>query len=139
MPVGLGELVQVLRAPHPAHVPQLIGRKELEHEQIGVLLLDHAARLGGQRAVDLGGGLHRGHRPDHVLAERVQQVGDPHELAGAAVPFEDVEDRLAPHAEAGREVRPHPVLRGRGPREHRREAHDRPCRIRRVDREVLRA
>ena len=52
--VGLGELVEVLGAAHAAHVAELVGGEQLEHEQVGVLLVDHAPRLGRERAVDLG-------------------------------------------------------------------------------------
>ena len=103
-------------APHAAHVAELVGRQQLEHEQVRVLLVHHPARLGGQRAVDLGGRLHRRDGPDHVLAERIEQVRDPHEPAAAAMPFEHVEDRLAPNAEPRREVRAHAVLGRRGAR-----------------------
>jgi hypothetical protein len=51
--VRLGELVEILSAPHAAHVAELVGGEQLEHEQVRVLLLDHAPRLGGERAVDL--------------------------------------------------------------------------------------
>ena len=51
--VGLGELVEVLGVAHAAHVAELVGGQQLEHEQVGVLLLDHAAALGAERAVDL--------------------------------------------------------------------------------------
>ena len=37
-PVGLGELVEVLGAAHAAHVAELVGRQQLEHEQVRVLL-----------------------------------------------------------------------------------------------------
>jgi hypothetical protein len=57
LPVSLGQLVEVLGAADPANVAELIGRQELEHEQIRVLLLHHPPRLRGQRAVDLGGRL----------------------------------------------------------------------------------
>ena len=53
VPVGLGELVEVLAAPHAAHVPELVRGEELEHEQVGVLLDHDAPPLGGERRVDL--------------------------------------------------------------------------------------
>ncbi len=56
--VRLGQLVEVLRAADPAHVAELIGGQELEHEQIRILLLHNTPRLRGQRAVDFGGRLH---------------------------------------------------------------------------------
>jgi hypothetical protein len=137
VPVGLGQLVQVLTASHAAHVPELVGGQQLEHEQVGVLLGDHAAPLGGQRAVDLGRRLHGGHRANNVLAERIEQVRDPHEPAAATLALEDVEDGLAADAEPWREVRAHPVLGRRGAGEHRREADHRPRWIGRLDGEVL--
>ena len=38
------ELVEVLAVAHAAHVAELVGGQQLEHEQVGVLPLDH---LGG--------------------------------------------------------------------------------------------
>ena len=136
-PVGLGQLVEVLRAPHAPHVAELVGGEQLEHEQLGVLLVDHPARLGCERAIDFRGRLHRCHRPDHFFTERVEQMRDPHEPAAAAVALEDVEDRLPAHAEPRREVRPHAVLGRRRAGEHRREADDRPRRIGRLDIQIL--
>jgi hypothetical protein len=46
--ISLGELVEVLRAAHSAHVPELVGREQLQHEQVGVLLLDDAPSLGDE-------------------------------------------------------------------------------------------
>jgi hypothetical protein len=48
VPVRLCQLVEVFGTPHPAHVPELVGGEQLEHQQVRVLLLDHAARLGRQ-------------------------------------------------------------------------------------------
>ena len=70
--VRLGQLVEVLRAPHAADVAELVGGEQLEHEQVRVLLLDHPASFGCERAVDLGGRLHGRHGADHLLAERVE-------------------------------------------------------------------
>ena len=39
--VGLLELVEVLAVAHAAHVAELVGGEQLEHEQVGVLALDH--------------------------------------------------------------------------------------------------
>ena len=135
--VGLLELVEVLAVAHAAHVPELVGGEQLEHEQVGVLALDHLARGGDERVVDPLGRLHRRDRADDVLAERVEQVRDADEPAAAAVALEHVEDRLAPDAEPRREVRVHPVLVRRGAGEHRREAHDGARRIGGLDGEVL--
>jgi hypothetical protein len=90
--IGLGELLEVLGAAHPAHVSELVGGEQLEHEQVGVLFLHDAATLRRERAVDLRRGLHRGHRADHLLAERVEQVGYAHEAAAAAAALQNVED-----------------------------------------------
>ena len=51
--VGLRELLEVLGVAHAAHVAELVGGEQLEHEQVRVLLLDHAPALGGERVVDL--------------------------------------------------------------------------------------
>ena len=139
MAVGLRDLVEVLGAAHAAHVAELVGREQLEHQQVGVLLLDHAAALGHERAVDLRGRLHGGHRAHDLLAEGVEQVRDPHEPAAPALALEHVEHGLAAHAQARSEVRAHAVLGGRRAGEHRREADHRAGRIRGLDREVLRA
>ena len=139
MAVRLCELVEVLGAAHAAHMAELIGGEQLEHQQIRVLLLHHPTALGHERGVDPRGRLHGGHRAHHVLAERIEQVRDPHEPAAPALPLQHVEDGLAPHAEPRSEVRTHAVLGRSGAGEHRREADDRTGRIRRLDREVLRA
>ena len=136
-PVRLGELIEVLGTPHAAYVTQLVGGQQLEHEQVGILLVHHAPRLGGQRVVDPARRLHRRHRPNHFFAKRIEQMRDPDKPSAAPVAFEEVEDRLAPHPEPRSEVRPHAVLGRRGAGEHRREAHDRPRRIGRLDRQVL--
>jgi hypothetical protein len=138
-PVGLGELVEVLRATDPAHVTELVGREQLEHQQVRVVSVDHSACLGGQRMVDFGSRLHRRYGTDHFFAKRVEQVSDPDEPTATTVALEHVEHRLSAHPEPRREVRAHAVLgRGRAG-EHRREAHDRPRRIGRLDRQVLSA
>jgi hypothetical protein len=95
--VGLSEPVEVLRAANAADVAELVGGEQLQDEQVGILLLDHPPALRAQRAVDLRGGLNRGDRANHLLAERVEQVGDPHQAAAAAVSRQNVEDRLHPH------------------------------------------
>jgi hypothetical protein len=135
-PVGLGDLVEVLGAAHPAYVSELVRGEELENQQVGILGRDDLARGGGERVVDLRGRLDRGDGA-HALAERVEEVRDAHEAAAPAVALEHVEDRLAAHAEPRREVGAHPVLGGRGAGEHRGEAHDRPRRVGRLDRQVL--
>jgi hypothetical protein len=117
--VRLGELVEVLRAANAADVAELVGGEQLQYEQVRVLLLDHAAGLRAQRSVDLGGRLHRGDGTDHLIAERVEQVGDPDQPAAPPLPGEHVEDRLDPHSEPRREVRPHAVLGRRGAGQHR--------------------
>ena len=139
MAVGLRELVEVLGAAHAAHVAELVGREQLEHQQVRVLLLDHPAALGHERAVDLRGRLHGGHRAHDLLAEGVEQVRDAHEPAAPALALEHVEHGLAAHAQPRSEVRAHAVLGGRRAGEHRREADDRAGRVRGLDREVLRA
>ena len=135
--VGLRELVEVLGVAHAAHVAELVGGQQLKHEQVRVLLLHHAAALGAQRAVDLAGGLHRGDRAHDLLAERVEQVRDPHQPAAAPVALEHVEDGLAAHAEPRGEVGAHAVLGRRGAGEHRREADDGARRVGRLDAQVL--
>ena len=136
-PVRLRDLVEVLGTAHAAHVTELVGGQQLEHEQVGILLLDHPARLGSQRVVDFARRLHRRHRPNHFFAERIEQMRDPNEPPAPPVALEQVEDRLAAHPEPRSEVRPHPVLGRRRPGEHGREAHDRTRRIRRLDGQVL--
>ncbi len=113
--VGMRHLLEVLRAAHTADVAELVRGEELEHEQVGVLLLDHATPLGAERAVDLGSRLHGADGSHDVLPERVEQMRDPHESPTAAVRLEHVEDRLHPHAEPGGEVRAHAVLLGAAP------------------------
>ena len=49
MAVGLRDLVEVLGAAHAAHVAELVGGEQLEHQQIGVLLLHHPSALGHER------------------------------------------------------------------------------------------
>jgi hypothetical protein len=137
VPVRLGELFEVFGAPHPADVPELVRGQQLEHQKVRVFLLDHPARLRGQRAVDFAGRLHGCHGTDLVFAKRVEQMRDAHQATAAPVPLEHVEDRLAPDAEPRREVRAHAVLGGGRTSEHRREADDGPRRIRRLHRQVL--
>jgi hypothetical protein len=43
--VGLGELVEVFRTAHATDVAELVGREQLQYEQVGVLLLDQAPSL----------------------------------------------------------------------------------------------
>ena len=135
--VGLRELVEVLGAAHTADVPELVGRQQLQDEQVGVLFLDHAPALGAQRAVNLRRGLHRADRPNDVVAEGVEQVGDADEPATAALTLEHVEDRLDPDPEPRGEVRAHPVLVRCGAGQHRGEADDRTRRVGRLHAEVL--
>ena len=137
--VGLRDLVEVLGAAHAAHVAELVGREQLEHQQVRVLLLDHPAALGHERAVDLRGRLHGCHRAHDLLAEGIEQVRDPHESAAPALALEHVEHGFAAHAQARSEVRAHSVLGGGGAGEHRREADHRAGRVCGLDREVLRA
>ena len=47
--VGLRELVEVLGAAHAAHVAELVGGEQLEHQQVGILLLHHPSALGHER------------------------------------------------------------------------------------------
>ena len=135
--VGGLHLLQVLVVARAAHVAQLVGGQQLQHQQVGVLLLDHRAPGGGQRVVDPRGGLHRGHRPHHLLAERVQQVRDAHQAAALAGALQGVEHRLAAHAQPRREVGAHAVLGRRGAGEHGREADHRPGRVGGVHVQVL--
>jgi len=135
--VGLFELVDVLAVANPADVAELVRREQLEHQQVGVVALDHLARRGDERVVDPLRRLHRRDGAHHALAERVEQVRDADQPAALAVSLEHVEHRLAPHAEPGREVGVHPVVLRGGPREHRREADDRPRRVGGLDRQVL--
>ena len=58
--VCLGELAEVFRAAHAADVAELVGGQQLQDEQVGVVLLHHPPRLGGERAIDLARRLHRG-------------------------------------------------------------------------------
>jgi hypothetical protein len=44
--VGLDDLVEVFGAAHAAHVAELVGGEQLEHQQIGVLFLHHPSALG---------------------------------------------------------------------------------------------
>lgn len=117
--VRLGELVEVLRAAHAAHVPELVGGEQLQHEQVRVLLVHHAPALRAERTVDLGRRLDRGDRAHRLPAERVEQVSDPDQPAAAAVPREHVEDRVDPDPQARREVRTHAVLGWPGAGQHR--------------------
>jgi hypothetical protein len=118
-PVRLGELVEVLRAADPAHVPELVGGEQLQHQKVRVLLLDGPARLGAQRAIDFGGRLNRRHGTNHGFAKRVEQVRDSDQPAATPLALQHVEDRLAPHAEPRCEVGAHAVLGGRRAGEHR--------------------
>jgi hypothetical protein len=135
--VGLRELVEVLRAPNPPDMAELVRREQLQYEQIRILLLDDAPALGHERAVDLRRRLDRGDRADNVLAERVEQVRDADQATATALPSQHVEDRLDPHTQARGEVRAHAVLGRRRSREHRGEADDRARRVRGLDRQVL--
>jgi hypothetical protein len=91
-PVRLGELAEVLGAPHAAHVAELVGGEQLQDEQVRILLVHHPPRLGAQRVVDFSGRLHRRHRTNHLVAERVQQMGDPDKPAATPLALEHVED-----------------------------------------------
>ena len=53
MAVGLRDLVEVFGAAHAAHVAELVGGEQLEHQQIGILLLHHPSALGHERIIDL--------------------------------------------------------------------------------------
>jgi hypothetical protein len=123
--VGFCKLVEVLGAAHTAHVTELVGRQQLQDEQVGVLFLDHAPALSTQRAVDLRRRLDRADRPNDVIAEGVEQVGDAHEPPPAPFALERIEDRLDPDPEPRSEVRAHAVLVRRGAGQHRGEADDR--------------
>ena len=136
-PVGLGELLEVLGVADAAHVAELVRRQQLQHKQVRVLVLDHPARRGHERVVDLRGGLHRGDRAHHLVAERVEEVSDAHQPAAPAAARERLEHRLAAHAEPRGEVGAHTVLARRGAREHRGKAHDRPRRVGGLHGEIL--
>ena len=130
-------LLQVLVVARAAHVAQLVGGQQLQHQQVGVLLLHDRAPGGGQRVVDARGGLHRRDRPHHLLAERIQQVRDAHQAAALACALQGVEHRLAADSQPRREVGAHAVLGRRGAGEHGREADHRPGRVRGVHVQVL--
>lgn len=69
--VGAGEHLDVLAVARSPHVADLVRRQQLQDEQVGILSLDDVAGGGGKRAVEALGRLHRGHRADDLLAERV--------------------------------------------------------------------
>jgi hypothetical protein len=136
-PIGVCQLLEILGIAHTAYMTELVRGEQLHHEQIGVLLIDDPPGLGRQRVVDAGCGLDGGDGANDVVAEGIEQMGDPDEPAAPILALQHVEDRLTAHAQSRHEVRAHPVLVRRRAREHGGEADDRPRRVGGLDGEVL--
>jgi hypothetical protein len=134
--VGVLEPSEVLAVAGAPHVTGLVGGEQLEHEQVGILLVHHALGLGAQRGIEPLRPLHRGDRPG-VVRKRVEQVRYADEPPTPAGAVEHVEYRLPTHTRARSEVGAHAVLGRRGPREHGGEAHQGAGRIGGLDAQVL--
>ncbi len=107
----LGDLVEVLGAAHAAHVAELIGGEQLEHQQIRVLLLDHPPALGHERARRSARSAAR-RSPSAPPPRRRDRAGARSPRAGRACPSRSSTSNTdsRAHAQPRSEVRAHAVL-----------------------------